>query len=62
MLGSDMLGLGKILGVSQADEIHKKDFSVWISPKQVHLSWKLHLPMVIQIYNPRESMIRRHAM
>jgi len=26
------------------------------------LSRKINLPMVIQIYNPRESMIRRHAM
>ena len=40
MWGSDMLGQGKISGVSQAGEKHKKDFSFWIPPKQFHFKQK----------------------
>jgi len=35
-----MLGQGKILGVSQAGEKHKKDFSFSVPPKQVHFKLK----------------------
>ena len=56
-----MQELGKILAVSRAViKIQPKDFR--IPPRQCYLSRKPHLPMVIQIYSPKESMIGRHAM
>jgi len=61
MSGSDKQELGKILAVSQA-VMNKQPRDFRITQLQCYLSRKLHLPMVIQIYSPKESMIRRHAM
>jgi len=56
-----MQELGKILAVSRA-VMNKQPKDFRIPQLQCYLSRKLNLPMVIQIYSPKESMIRRHAM
>jgi hypothetical protein len=64
MSGSDMLALGKTSVMSQAVIKTQIPKDLRFPPWQCNteLNRQLYLPMVIQIYNPRESKIRRHAM